>query len=510
MSSLRTRLWLTYALLVVLVLCIVGSGLFLFLLRNPTPIRTLAVRLQSAVLILAQVSRLPVGESSERLQIALERADENYDARITIFSAGDENSATLLADSRPELDTPPYPAASVLQGDAAQLPAQYRDANGDPWIYASRRLANGMVIMASAPRPDINWRLLLREELLTPLGQAGLIALVVASLLALWIANWIARPLQQLAQAAHALQVAAPTQKATPPIRVSGPAEVREVAEAFNAMSQRVESSQQSQRDFVANVSHDLKTPLTAIQGFSQAILDGTASAPEEVQQSARIIHSESGRMLRMVLDLLELARLDSGIAQLTLQPLDLRPLLEQVVEQFSLQIQRSQIEVMLHMPVLPQILGDRDRLARLFANLLDNALKHTPSGETVHIQAHANPDSVEVLFIDRGPGLPEQAAERVFERFFQTDKSRSGSQRGVGLGLSIAREIVLAHGGTISAYNNTPVVHSPGLEPAQAGSMQPGSAATGATFAVKLPLARPAPVQTKARTALGRNNTAI
>ena len=490
MQSLRTRLWLTYALLVLLVLCIVGSGLFVFLLNNPAPIRTLYVRLESAALILAQTSRLPVDQGAARLQTAIERADDNYDARITIFSAGDP--PTVLADSRPELAPPPFPSERMLQAEPPRLPAQYRDADGQNWIYASRRLANGIVLMVSAPRPAVNWRSLIREEYLAPLMQAGLIAFLVASLLALWIASWITRPLLQLAQAAHTMQVSAPYQEAAPPIQIKGPAEVHEVAEAFNAMARRVQASQQSQRDFVANVSHDLKTPLTAIQGFSQAILDGTASTTDEQQQAARIIHTEAGRMFRMVLDLLELARLDSGIAELHLENLNLRPLLEQVVEQFSPQITRSNVQVICNLPLLPDIPGDRDRLARLFANLLDNALKHTPSGETIHIQAHTNPDSIEVLFIDRGPGLPEDNSERVFERFFQTDKSRSGSQRGVGLGLSIAREIVFAHGGTIRAYNNAPGMRS-GQGTGDLDEPAPyAGVAMGATFVVKLPLVQP------------------
>lgn len=507
MQSLRTRLWLTSILLVILVLCIVGSGLFVFLLRNPTPTRTLYMRLQSAVLILSQAGQLPAEQGAARLQAAAARTDENYAARITIFNASEQGNLTVLADSRPTLGDAPIPQERMLQSESSQLPGTYRDSNGDVWIYAARRLANGLVVMASAPRPDVNWRTILREEFLSPLMQAGLVAFLAASLLALWIAHWIAKPLQQLAQAAHELQVSTSPKEKAATIKIKGPAEVHEVAEAFNAMSQRVQASQQSQRDFVANVSHDLKTPLTAIQGFAQAILDGTARAPADLEQAARIIHGEAERMSRMVQDLLELARLDSGIAQLMIELLDLRPILEQVVEQFSLQIQRSQIRVVLNMPVLPPIQGDRDRLARLFANLLDNALKHTPPGETIHIQAHTNPDSMEVFFIDRGPGLPEGASERVFERFYQTDKSRSGLQRGVGLGLSIAREIVLAHGGTIRAYNNAPttlergrVVYNkdtaaslPSPIQSQEGSMETIGSVTGATFVVKLPIVQPA-----------------
>jgi len=501
MQSLRTRLWLTYTLLVVIVLIIVGVGLSVYLLRNPASTRSLYGQLQSAVLIMTRAGRLPIESGSERLQTAVERADENYEARITIFGPKERgDSPVVIADSRPELESPPYPAERMLQTEQPQIPAVYKTSSGEQWIYASLRLNNGMVIMASAPRPTNSWRTLLREELLGPLLRAGLVALAAAFLLALWIANWIAHPLQELAQAAHALQEDPKARKPAKTIEIRGPDEVREVAKAFNAMSQRVQASQQSQRDFVANVSHDLKTPLTAVQGFAQAILDGTASTQADLQQAARVILTESQRMNRMVLDLLELARLDSGLAELKLEKLDLRSLLEQVVEQFSLQIQRSQINVSLNIPALPNITGDRDRLARLFANLLDNAIKHTPHGETLHIQAHTSPEAVEIYFIDRGPGLPDGSADRVFDRFYQTDKSRSGTQRGVGLGLSIAREIVLAHGGMITAYNNGPIFKVKGSIQQENGDVENSGTAAGATFLVKLPLVSSAHQSLKTR----------
>jgi signal transduction histidine kinase len=226
---------------------------------------------------------------------------------------------------------------------------------------------------------------------------------------------------------------------------------VQELARSFNEMSIRVQTTQQSQRDFVANVSHDLKTPLTSIQGFAQAIMDGTASTPEELSQAAGVIYSEADRMHRMVLDLLELARMDAGIADFKRQPVDLASLLRGLVEKLSPQAHQAQVNLRAEIGPLTTLTGDEDRLVQAFANLVDNALKFTPANGEVVIRAGQAAGQVEVSISDTGPGIPAEDLPRIFDRFYQTDKSRSRERRGSGLGLSIASEIIQAHRGTIT-----------------------------------------------------------
>jgi signal transduction histidine kinase len=222
-------------------------------------------------------------------------------------------------------------------------------------------------------------------------------------------------------------------------------------------MISRVEGSQKSQRDFVANVSHELKTPLTSIQGFAQALLDDTADTPERRKQAAQIIYDEAGRMHRMALDLLDLARLEGGIADLEMSPVDIGTLLRSVVEKFTLQAQKAGIRLQTNISEdLPTLLGDGDRLAQVLANLVDNALKFTPANGQVTLSAMIAGAEMEILVTDTGPGIPQEALSRIFDRFYQVDPSRAGGetpagQRGVGLGLAIAREVVQAHGGRIS-----------------------------------------------------------
>ena len=162
--------------------------------------------------------------------------------------------------------------------------------------------------------------------------------------------------------------------------------------------------------------------------------------------------------MYRLVLDLLDLARFDSGIASLERVPVDLRELLNGVVAKFSPIAQQAQVEIGIEFDDIPSVLGDIDRLSQVFGNLIDNAVKHTPSGGQVSLHAYKEGGFVVVSIADTGPGIPFEDLERIFERFYQVDKSRPGSRsRGVGLGLSIAYEIVRAHGGSITVRNNIP-----------------------------------------------------
>ena len=230
-----------------------------------------------------------------------------------------------------------------------------------------------------------------------------------------------------------------------------------------------MESSQRSQRDFVANVSHELKTPLTSIQGFAQAILDDTADTPEARQQAAQIIYDEAGRMHRMALDLLDLARLEAGTADLKMSSVDLDVLLRNILEKFPRLAQTTGVNLQLNIPEkLPVLIGDGDRLAQVFTNLVDNALKFTPANGSVTLQAVKVGTDMEISITDTGIGIPKEALPRLFDRFYQVDPSRAGGERhGAGLGLAIVQEIIQSHNGRISVRSEvgrgtTFVIHLP------------------------------------------------
>jgi len=359
--------------------------------------------------------------------------------RILLLDANDR----VLYDSQPQA-----PALLLPRRPLVQNPILIRDDSGAAWLSSRRPLPDGRRLVVAAPRPRLPVLAILSEGLLPPLLGGGILALLLALGLAFWMARWVADPLQQVIVAARSFPSAP-----SGPVPERGPREVRALTRAFNAMTQRLQAAQKSQRDFVANVSHELKTPLTSIQGFAQAILDGTADSKQALRQSAEVIYAEAARMHRMVLDLLDLARLDAGVLELKMDALDVAALLSHVVERFTPAASAAGVQLSVHASSrLPPLLGDGDRLAQVFINLVDNALKFTPAGGTITLRAAHDRAELHVSVSDTGKGIPAEALPHVFERFYRADLARSGGERhGFGLGLAIAKEIIEAHGGRIS-----------------------------------------------------------
>ncbi len=238
---------------------------------------------------------------------------------------------------------------------------------------------------------------------------------------------------------------------------VAGPGSVAESAEmghAFNLMATQVQQAQQSQREFIANVSHDLKTPLTGIEGFSQAILDGVAATPEAQQRAATIIRQEAERLRVLVDQLLELARLESGRLPLEIRPVRVAALLADLQEAYADRAAAAAVTLASE-PVDPglRVLADPTHLQRMLTNLLDNALEATPAGGkiTLAARAHTGGGRNDILLCvrDTGHGIPAAELPYLFDRFYRLDKSRTG-RRGFGLGLAIVRELAQMQQGSV------------------------------------------------------------
>ena len=228
--------------------------------------------------------------------------------------------------------------------------------------------------------------------------------------------------------------------------------EVYALAASFNQMADRVQQSQRAQRDFIANVSHDLKTPLTSIQGFSQALLDGTAASPDVQQRAALIISQEAQRLTNLVEEVIDLARLEDGRLQLHLESINPDEIGAEVIESFTPRYEVSGVGlVWTPAPTTRTILADAARLRRALTNLLDNALAHTPAGGTVTLAVTTAAEGAQVRFsvTDTGAGIPSAELERIWERFYRVDRART-HRNGSGLGLAIVKEIVEAHGGIV------------------------------------------------------------
>lgn len=330
----------------------------------------------------------------------------------------------------------------------------FTDDTGAEWLFAgsvrdtNRRLQRVDNLIIVIAEPDQNVRLAaeignLREVFWRPLFRSAVIAGVVAFLFAILLGRNITRPLSALAAAAKHIADG----KYTDDVPETGPAEIKQVASAFNHMTSEVRATQQSQRDFMANVSHDLKTPLTSIQGFSQAIMDGAARNPQE---AAKIIYDEATRLDRMVAELTDLARLQAGRLSMKMNALDLSALVKAIGDRLQVVAEKKHITLDVQTSNVPSIAGDGDRLVQVMTNLIGNAIKYTPGGGNVWVTLGIQRGGVQVVVRDDGIGIPQEDLPRIFDRFYQVDKSR-GPSRGTGLGLAITREIVHGHGGEIT-----------------------------------------------------------
>lgn len=442
LSSLRTRLFLTYIALVGLTLLIIAAALILILVNNPVP-------LSQSYRHLADIARasLPYLEQTDtgQLDAGLEKLAVANTVRVMRIQPGGQ---VLFDTANPTGTGQSVDLKPVRGGEQDVQRGYYRDGAGQIWLTVAYATppgpAAGSVVLFAAERPP-NRVLALLDDLMLPVVEAGAIGILLSIVFAVVVSNWISGPLARTATAARAIAAGDYTHKAP----AEGPAEVYDLGRAFNDMVARVQTTNETQRDFLANVSHELKTPLTSIQGFAQAILDGATSQPAE---AARVIYEEAGRMRRLVEDLLDLARIESGNPQLRREVLDLTQIVGRVAENFRLRAREKGVELTTHIDPTPLITGDPDRLVQVFTNLTENALEHTLEGGQIRVTAQAVPGGVQVAFSDTGKGIPPEDIKRIFERFYQADKSRAkAGRRGTGLGLTISREIVQTHGGKIS-----------------------------------------------------------
>jgi signal transduction histidine kinase len=310
-------------------------------------------------------------------------------------------------------------------------------------------------------------------ELAPGLATAALIAILASAAVAWWLARSITRPLGRITTAAQAIARGQLRQR----IPEGGSDEVAQLARAFNRMSEEVARSHRALKEFLANASHELRTPLTSIQGFSQALLDGTLAGPDGGMEASRIINEEAERMRKLVEDLLYLSRVEAAEVPASRDLVDVGVLLREGVRRLQLAGDQRRLEVVLDAGELPYVAGDADQLDHLFGNLLDNAAKYTPPGGRIEVRAQVAGDRLTVTVHNTGSYIPPEDLPHVFERFYRVDKSRAREIEGSGLGLAIAKEVAERHGGTIGVASDRergttftvllPVAADPG--PAQA-----------------------------------------
>lgn len=268
----------------------------------------------------------------------------------------------------------------------------------------------------------------------------GLLALVLGSLLF----RQITSPLRALSHTAQAIAAGQLGRR----VDIKTGDEIGQLAKSFNYMAESLAQADIQRRNMVADIAHELGTPLTVVQGNLEAILDGVYDLNLENVAS---IHEQTVLLSRLVADLRDLALAEAGQLHLDLQPVDLASLVDRVIEGFETQASDKGISLKVNVPAdSPQINGDEQRLNQVLFNLISNALRHTPSGGTITTVGEIKEDRVVIKVQDTGSGIPPEDLPHVFERFYRADRSRARTSGGSGLGLTIAKQIIEAHDGQI------------------------------------------------------------
>ena len=285
------------------------------------------------------------------------------------------------------------------------------------------------------------------------LFAAGLVVVLLAGGLSVWLARTTSQPLAEMSRAAARMAEGDYAVR----VPLHGQGEVAELAHAFNQMAEGMGSVERLRRELVANVSHDLRTPLTVIRGYLEGLRSGQIADRRSAEMAFEAMHAEATRLLRMVDDLRQVAVLDAGGPPLERRPTAARDLVAAAVDRIAPVAALKGITVLNQAPAdLPLVSVDAGRMGQVLFNLLDNAVCYTPASGAIVVEAGYMPRSGEIrshvwlAVQDRGEGIPAEHLPHIFERFYRADYARG--EGGAGLGLSIARAIVEAHGGQISA----------------------------------------------------------
>jgi len=351
------------------------------------------------------------------------------------------------------------PAISTLAGTGGV--AQYRAAI---W---QEDLFQGDTVVLAIPMTDVASTLnqVLQVELLITIGVVAAMAI-----LALLIIRISLRPLEKMGAVAQDIAAGDLTRRVEP---ANSKSEIGRLGLALNGMLSQIESafaertaSNRRLRRFVADASHELRTPLTSIRGYSEMLRRGAAESPSDAELARRRIEEESIRMTGLVDDMLVLARLDQG-RPLEQEPVDLQAIAGDAVA--DARVVAPQREIKLTSPGTVVVNGDDTRLRQVLANLVRNAIVHTPAQTPIDVTLSTEDSVAKLSVADHGPGLNAEEIDRIFEPFYRADPSRSRDSGGAGLGLSIVSAVVTAHGGHVNVHET------------EGG---------GATFEVDLPLA--------------------
>ena len=440
--SLRARLTIWYTLALLLVLSLFGANVLWQ--QRRIGIRRVDRELESLTATLANVVQDELNENDDIATAATE-------ATATVNAA---NRALAVFDAQGRLLGARWSGLALRDplADAAALPHIWTEGAGaGAWRVHAQHRAFGDVTLAllvASPISDV-----LREQ--HEAQEAMLVGIPIVLLLAagggLWLASVGLRPITDMAQRAarippNGLEDLGQTERTD---------ELGQLAAAFNGLVARLRAALQTQRQFMADASHELRTPVSVVRATADVMLSRDHRDESEYREAVTIVGAQARRLGHLVDDMLVLARADAG--GYPIRPVDLY--LDELVDDCrrAVAVLATERGVTIRSQASPEIplRGDEDLLRRLILNVLQNAVQHTPSGRSVAVEIRQDAEAVRVLVIDEGAGIPPEDQQRIFDRFVQLDASRRG--QGTGLGLPIARWIAEAHSGTLVLERSGP-----------------------------------------------------
>ena len=380
-------------------------------------------------------------ECDAGLQRILEQAGPVSGSHIRVY----DYKGTLIADSHVFL------SARQADWDGKGWPIRgrkfpvYRDGEQVAAVTVSPLSAAAPGFPPSPPDPVASR---ISDVVDRSLFWAGISASALGAVVVWLLSRRALAPLKNLGAAARRLGQGDLAHRA----ETAGPSEIRQLAHNFNQMAAGLEVAERHRRNLTADVAHELRTPLSNIQGYLEAIKDGLIQPTPETIDT---IHGQARHLSRLVEDLRLLAQVDAGALELQRAPTRMDELLPSCLEAVRPRAEAKGVSLILDAaPSLPEVHLDATRIAQVVANLLENAITHTPPGGQVTVAARAAADAITISVADTGRGIPPEDLPHIFNRFYRADPSRARATGGAGLGLTIARRLTEAHGGRIEAQS--------------------------------------------------------
>lgn len=447
------RLFLAYTLALLVTVCLLASTMVI-LVRNERQIAYEAeVRLQArdvAQLLQARGANILWrfdGSLGTALTLKLNDLRDNYDADVWVVM---NNEVLMLNNPSNAKKQPNDPKVleqirRVLDGNEIRAQGLFDELGdsvvtiGVPWQSPDGYIMGAVLMHVSVQSLAVDYSDILRYA-----GIAGVLAMLLGVVLSSLLARQQTRPIKHIHEAVSGYAAGDFSTR----IDVKGSAEIVELSQSINRMAEDLSNLEDSRKSFVANVSHELRSPLTCIQGYVQGMLDGTIEEAEK-DKYLDIVLSETQRLTRLVSDLLALSRMESGKFPLSMTTFDINEMLLEALFKYEKKIEEKGIAVEISFREQPLMVeADADRIQQVVSNLVDNAVKYTRSQITVW--THAAEGQCYITLTNDGPGIPQDDLPFIFDRFYKVDKAHT-SGMGTGLGLSIVKRILEQHGQTIT-----------------------------------------------------------